>query len=67
MQRVAANRYELRKKLTDFHQGPQYEFKFVVNLSQWIGAPSAASNQTTGDEHMNLTLTIPEKAGQSMH
>jgi predicted aspartyl protease len=67
MQRVAGDRYELHKKLSDFHQHPQCEFKFVVNLSQWIGAPIAASNQTTGDEHMNLTLTIPEKAGQSMH
>jgi predicted aspartyl protease len=67
MQRLAGDRYELHKQLSDFQQHPQWEFKFVVNLSQWIDAPSVASNQTTGDKHMNLTLTIPGKPGQSVH
>ena len=63
MQRVADNRYELHKPLADFHQRPQWEFKFVVNLSQWIDVPSTALNRTTG-EPVNLTLTIPEKPGE---
>ena len=66
MQRVAPNRYELHKKLADFVQRPQWEFKFVVNLDQWIEPPSTAWNQTTG-EPLNLTLTIPDKPGQSLH
>ena len=66
MQRVAPNRYELHKKLADFQQRPQWEFKFVVNLNQWIEPPSTAWNQTSG-EPLNLTLTIPEKPGQSVH
>jgi len=63
MQRVADNRYELHKKLADFHQRPQWEFKFVVNLSQWIDVPNTALNRTAG-EPVNLTLTIPEKPGE---
>ncbi len=62
MQRVADHRYELHKKLADFQQRPQWEFKFVVNLNQWIDVPSTASNRTTR-EPVNLTLTIPEKPG----
>ena len=62
MQRVADDRYELHKKLADFLQRPQWEFKFVVNLNQWIDVPSTASNRTTS-EPVNLTLTIPEKPG----
>jgi hypothetical protein len=66
MQSMAAGRYELRKKIVDFIQLPQWEFKFVVNLSQWLEPPSEALNQTVGDP-ANLTLTIPEKAFQSTH
>jgi len=66
MQPMAAGRYELRKKIVDFIQRPQWEFKFVVNLSQWLEPPSEALNQTVGDP-ANLTLTIPEKAFQSTH
>jgi len=62
MQRVADNRYELRKPLADFYGRPQWEFKFVVNLSQWIEVPSTASNRTTG-QPMNLTLAVPERPG----
>jgi len=64
MQRVAGDRYELHKKLADFQQRSQWEFKFVVNLSQWIDVPSTALNRTTG-EPVNLTLTIPEKPGDT--
>ena len=60
MQRVADNRYELRKKLADFQQRQQWEFKFVVNLTQWVEVPSNALNRSTG-EPVNLTLTIPER------
>jgi len=67
MQQVSGDRYELRRKLADFQQRPNWNFKFIVNLSHWIDAPSNASNQTTGDRNMNLTLTIPEKPGQSTH
>ena len=63
MQRVADNRYELHKKIADLQQRLQWEFKFVVNLNQWIDVPSAALNRTTG-EPVNLTLTIPEKPGE---
>jgi hypothetical protein len=63
MQRVAGDRYELHKQLADFHQRPQWEFKFVVNLSQWIEVPGTALNRTTG-QPVNLTLTIPEKPGE---
>jgi len=63
MQRVADNRYELPKALTDFYERPQWEFKFVVNLSQWIEVPSTALNRSTG-QPVNLTLTIPEKPGE---
>jgi DNA-directed RNA polymerase subunit RPC12/RpoP len=63
MQRVADNRYELHKKLADFHQRPLWEFKFVVNLSQWIDVPNKALNRTAS-EPVNLTLTIPEKPGE---
>ena len=62
MQRVADDRYELHMKLADFQQRPQWEFKFVVNLNQWIDVPSTALNRTTS-EPVNLTLTIPEKPG----
>jgi DNA-directed RNA polymerase subunit RPC12/RpoP len=64
MQRVAGSRYELHKKLANFDQRPQWEFKFVVNLSQWIDVPNTALNRTAG-EPVNLTLTIPEKSGES--
>jgi hypothetical protein len=63
MQRVAGDRYELHKRLADFQQRPQWEFKFVVNLGQWIEIPGTALNRTTG-EPVNLTLTIPEKPGE---
>ena len=63
MQRVADNRYELHKKLADFQQRPRWEFKFVVNLSQWIDVPGTALNRTTG-EPVNLTLTIAGTSGQ---
>ena len=63
MRRLNDDRYELHKKLADFHYRPQWEFKFVVNLSQWIDAPSMALNRSTG-EHVNLTLVIPEKPGE---
>ena len=66
MQRVADGRYELHKKLAVFHERPQWEFKFVVNLSQWIDVPSTASNRSTG-EPVNLTLTIPEQPGESQN
>jgi hypothetical protein len=66
MQRVAGNRYELHKKLADFRARPQWEFKFVVNLSQWIDAPSTALNRTAG-EPVNLTLTIPEKTREPLN
>ncbi len=62
MQRVAEGRYELHKPLADFQQRRQWEFKFVVNLSQWIDVPGTALNRTTGYP-VNLTLTIPEKPG----
>ncbi len=62
MQRVADHRYELHKQLADFHQRPQWEFKFVVNLNQWIEIPETALNRTAG-QPVNLTLTIPDKAG----
>ena len=63
MHRVADDRYELHMKLADFQQRPQWEFKFVVNLNQWIDVPGTALNRTTG-EPVNLTLTIPEKSGE---
>lgn len=62
MQRVADSRYELHKPLADFHQRPQWEFKFVVNLGQWIEVPATALNRSAG-QPVNLTLTIPEKPG----
>ena len=62
MQRVADNCYELHKPLADFHQRPQWEFKFVVNLGQWIEVPATALNRSAG-QPVNLTLTIPEKPG----
>jgi DNA-directed RNA polymerase subunit RPC12/RpoP len=62
MQRVTDGRYELHKPLADFRQRPQWEFKFVVNLSQWIEVPDTALNRTTG-RPVNLTLAIPEKPG----
>jgi DNA-directed RNA polymerase subunit RPC12/RpoP len=62
MQRVASGGYELHKPVADFQGRPQWEFKFVVNLSQWIEVPGTALNRTTG-QPVNLTLTIPEKPG----
>lgn len=63
MQRVADGRYELHKKFAVFRQRPQWEFKFVVNLSQWIDVPGTALNRSTG-QPVNLTLTIPEQPGE---
>ncbi len=60
MQRMTTNRYELHKKLADFRQYQQWEFKFVVNLNQWIDVPSEAWNQA-GAETVNLTLTLPQQ------
>ena len=58
MRRVADDRYELRRQLADFSGQPQWQFKFVVNLNQWIDVPNTALNRTTG-QPVNLTLTIP--------
>jgi serine/threonine protein kinase len=63
MQQVASNRYELRKKLVDFIQWPQWEFKFVVNLNQWMDPPTKTLNLTGGNP-ANLTLTLPENTYQ---
>ena len=60
MQLVSTNRYELHKQLADFREHPKWEFKFVVNLNQWIEPPSTAVNQS-GGETANLMLTVPEK------
>jgi hypothetical protein len=67
MQLVASNRYELRKKLADFHERPQWQFKFVVNLTQWLDAPGNATNRTSGNRNHNLTLIIPENPGEPAH
>jgi serine/threonine protein kinase len=63
MQQVASNRYELRKQLVDFIQWPQWEFKFVVNLNQWMEPPTKTLNLTGGNP-ANLTLTLPENTYQ---
>jgi tetratricopeptide (TPR) repeat protein len=65
MQLVTSNRYELRKKLADFHGRPQWQFKFVVNLTQWLDAPGNATNRTSGDRNHNLTLIIPDNPGET--
>jgi len=63
MQRVAGDRYELHKQLADFQKRPQWEFKFVVNLNQWIEIPGTALNRTAG-QPVNLILTLPDKSGE---
>jgi len=62
MRRVADDRYELHRQLTDFYGQPQWQFKFVVNLSQWIDVPNSALNRTAS-QPVNLTLSIPDTPG----
>jgi hypothetical protein len=62
MRRVADDRYELHRQLTDFNGQPQWQFKFVVNLNQWIDVPNTALNRTAS-EPVNLTLSIPDTPG----
>ena len=66
MERMADGHYELHEKLAVFRQRSQWEFKFVVNLSQWIDVPNTALNRSTG-EPVNLTLTIPATPGESQN
>jgi hypothetical protein len=62
MRRVADNRYELHRQLADFYGQPQWQFKFVVNLNQWIDVPNTALNRTAS-QPVNLTLDIPALSG----
>jgi serine/threonine protein kinase/Tfp pilus assembly protein PilF len=59
MQPTDGNHYTLRKKIVDFQTKPQWQFKFVVNRSQWIEVLEAAQNRAEFNGFVNLTLAIP--------
>jgi len=62
MRRVADDHYELHRQLADFYGQPQWQFKFVINLNQWIDVPNTARNRTAS-QPVNLTLDIPAQPG----
>jgi eukaryotic-like serine/threonine-protein kinase len=59
MQRMDADHYVLRKKIAGFRQQPLWQFRFVVNKSQWPEVPDNARNSVGQDGFLNLALTIP--------
>jgi Predicted Zn-dependent protease (DUF2268) len=54
---VKDRKYELALPKSKFEKGKTYAFKFVVNGSNWQGAPETAKNVEVGDNR-NITLVV---------
>jgi hypothetical protein len=54
---VKDRKYELVLPKSKFEKGKIYSFKFVVNGSNWQGAPETAKNVEVGDNR-NITLVV---------
>jgi eukaryotic-like serine/threonine-protein kinase len=59
MQRMDEDHYSLHKKITYFRSQSQWQFKFIINRSQWIQVSDSVKNRNEFGGFVNLVLTIP--------
>jgi eukaryotic-like serine/threonine-protein kinase len=59
MQRIDQNHYTLRRKIADFRERPQWQFKFVVDRNNWSEVPVSAQNRGELNGDANLVFTVP--------